>query len=355
MDSGNYVLISYSSKNKQKADQFLKILYENGISWWRAPESIPTGRRYPDEIAKAIKNCGCFVLLLSTESQESDDVYNEVILAKNYKKAIIPIQLDDVVLSPGFSYLIGSYHITKVRSINTFLPEMKQIISEIQKALYPNIASLDKSNQVNVKRNTGITKKIVGIIIVFLILGFISNRFWGRGTNKPEDNSSTIEEVIPTPEEIQTSTSSSEIIVDSSIEAEETSDEEKTIPIAYRLRAPVKDFIFPYSSMERLTYSDLMEKFSDMSIYDQKYNSQLAINEIFFRYGWAFNDVSMNDNSRKMYETFNQYDWYIEAQKYYPANTDWYGFETKYMNQIEKDNIELISSWQQDHIPENLW
>lgn len=125
------------------------------------------------------------------------------------------------------------------------------------------------------------------------------------------------------------------------------------IPVAYGLYAPVDIFIFPYSSERRLTVEDLDSKFLKMNSYDQAYYSQLAIDEIFFRHGWAFYDYGENldDFQRKMLEQFNQYEWFIEAKTHYPQGMTWQNYMHDRMNKIENSNVELLANWQNEHIP----
>ncbi len=100
------IFISYSSKDESIAKQTKKILEDNGIKCWMAPQSIPPGSDYGAEIPIAIEKCGIFVLLLSEFSQKSNWVPKEVGLAIGQNKIIIPFQIDNADISASFNFYL---------------------------------------------------------------------------------------------------------------------------------------------------------------------------------------------------------------------------------------------------------
>lgn len=119
------------------------------------------------------------------------------------------------------------------------------------------------------------------------------------------------------------------------------------------LEAPAEHFLFPYSSQSLLSMDQLNYAFGGMNDADQKYNSQLAIDEIFFRYGWQAKDLDLSTRPEvaQMLEIFKNYGWYQQAIQYYPGDTDWETFKKYYMNDYEKKNINLIVEWQIANVP----
>ena len=97
-----YAFISYSTKNQAAADSLRDLLKKNRIDSWMAPYDIPVGSKYANVINKAIKDCSCFILLLTNASQNSVWVSKEVERAICYKKPLFPIQLEDIVLNDEF-------------------------------------------------------------------------------------------------------------------------------------------------------------------------------------------------------------------------------------------------------------
>ena len=72
-----------------------------------APESIPDVSSYLKEIPKAIENCDVLLVLISSDSQDSDWVKSEIDNAKRKKKYIYPIRIDDSVINQEFELLFG--------------------------------------------------------------------------------------------------------------------------------------------------------------------------------------------------------------------------------------------------------
>ena len=65
------VFISYKSEEAENAKWLKAVLEINGLSCWMAPDSIPGGSSYAQEIEQAIYDCGVLVLLLSEKAQKS--------------------------------------------------------------------------------------------------------------------------------------------------------------------------------------------------------------------------------------------------------------------------------------------
>lgn len=104
----SYAFISYSTKEQSSADAMKKLLEKQGIPTWMAPGDIPAGYKYAQVINRAVKECSCFILMLSDNSQNSVWVAKEVERAINYHKPIIPVQLEDLVLNDEFELYISA-------------------------------------------------------------------------------------------------------------------------------------------------------------------------------------------------------------------------------------------------------
>lgn len=125
-----YAFISYSSKNQSSADSMRALLDKNNIDTWMAPYDIPIGSKYAMVINRAVKDCSCFILLLTDHAQNSVWVAKEVERAINYRKPIIPIQLEDLVLNDEFELYISSDQIVALPKIDES-EMMKKIIRSI--------------------------------------------------------------------------------------------------------------------------------------------------------------------------------------------------------------------------------
>ena len=62
------IFISYSSKDKEKADQLTELLVSAGLSVWIDQSGIDVATSWSGEIVDAIEGCKAFVVLLSPNS-----------------------------------------------------------------------------------------------------------------------------------------------------------------------------------------------------------------------------------------------------------------------------------------------
>lgn len=88
------------------------------------------------------------------------------------------------------------------------------------------------------------------------------------------------------------------------------------------------EYVFPDSDVRRLTHSDLMP------IANDKFMLAVARNEMYARYGYQFT------TNQAMIEYFSSKSWY------YPTTTDQRAIYSRF-TQIEKDNIDLIKSYEE--------
>lgn len=127
-----YAFISYSTKNQTKADAINELFKRNNIDTWMAPYDIPAGSKYAAVITSAIRECSCFVLLLSNDSQLSEAVDSEVELAAlTFKRPIIPIELENVVLNDSFVFYLHNKQITPIHKIDENSNEIKSVINSV--------------------------------------------------------------------------------------------------------------------------------------------------------------------------------------------------------------------------------
>ena len=120
-----YAFISYSSKNKSSADAINELFGRNGIRTWMAPGDIPAGKEYADIITEALKQCACFILILTEQSQNSQWVSKELERAVSYKKPIIPVVLEHIELEGKIELYISEYQLVALKKIDENTEEMK--------------------------------------------------------------------------------------------------------------------------------------------------------------------------------------------------------------------------------------
>ena len=105
-----FVFISYSSKEYAEATKVCIFLESKGIKCWMAPRNITPGASYASQIVSAINECSALVLLASQDSNDSGHVSNEISIAFDKKKTIIPFRLKEFDFSDEFIYFLGRKH-----------------------------------------------------------------------------------------------------------------------------------------------------------------------------------------------------------------------------------------------------
>lgn len=102
------VFISYSSVNNHIADDLCSYLEQSGLSCWIAPRDIRGSIKYAGEITRAIKSSDYFLLIFSKESSVSEHVKNEINLAINNAKPIVPYCLDNIPYDDDLEYYLST-------------------------------------------------------------------------------------------------------------------------------------------------------------------------------------------------------------------------------------------------------
>ena len=122
------VFISYSSLNKNVADAVVSDFEQNGIRCWYAPRDIMPGQEWVTAIHEAINMCQLFVLIYTDSSNESKQVANEVALAFNSGKTLIPFKLSDTQMSSELEY-----YLTRVHWLDAVNPPLLESIANLRK------------------------------------------------------------------------------------------------------------------------------------------------------------------------------------------------------------------------------
>lgn len=104
------VFISYSSVDKTAADTVCSILEQNGLSCWIAPRDITPGLDFAEAIIDGIKSSKLFILVYSSNSNNSKQVIREVDRAVHLGLPVINLRLEDVPLSKQLEYYLSSVH-----------------------------------------------------------------------------------------------------------------------------------------------------------------------------------------------------------------------------------------------------
>jgi TolB-like protein len=98
------IFLSYSSKDRQKAEQLTELLSAAGLSVWIDRQGIVGAEQWATEIVEGIRGCNTFIILLSGNSIASENVLRELSLASEKRKRVLPVDLEQVALPSSFEY-----------------------------------------------------------------------------------------------------------------------------------------------------------------------------------------------------------------------------------------------------------
>lgn len=90
--AAGHIFISYSRRDQDYARKLADHVRQNDFNAW-IDDRIDYGDLWFKEIEKAIKVCGAFVVVMSPDSEESEWVLREILIAKREKKPIFPLLL----------------------------------------------------------------------------------------------------------------------------------------------------------------------------------------------------------------------------------------------------------------------
>ncbi len=120
--SDPYIFISFSHKDIDEAMSIIARMQSDGYRVWY-DEGLSGGSVWNQTIASHIENCACFITLISQNYQNSKYCSDEVVLARDYKKPVLLIYIEDVHLTLGLQMLLHnmeSIHKHKYSDMNEF-------------------------------------------------------------------------------------------------------------------------------------------------------------------------------------------------------------------------------------------
>jgi len=89
------VFVSYSRKDQEFVLRLVNDLRKQGVPLWLDQQDIKPGERWDRAIERALDNATHLLLILSKHSTDSDNVRDEVDIAIDDKKLVVPVIIDD--------------------------------------------------------------------------------------------------------------------------------------------------------------------------------------------------------------------------------------------------------------------
>ena len=127
------IFISYSSKDKEKADQLSELLATAGLSVWIDRQGIVGAEQWATEIVEGIRGCSTFIILLSPNSIESENVLRELSLASEKRKRVLPVDLEPILLPSSFEYPLAGLQRVAITEFDKILHSHKHGVEKVIK------------------------------------------------------------------------------------------------------------------------------------------------------------------------------------------------------------------------------
>ena len=131
------VFISYSSRNKTEADIIVNELEQHGITCWYAPRNIPPGKTWASAITEALTQAKIVLLIYTHDSNNSQQVLNEINLANASNKTIIPFRLSDEPMNDQLAYYLARMQWVDAHSASLYddvVPLRNQLLTLLKEA-----------------------------------------------------------------------------------------------------------------------------------------------------------------------------------------------------------------------------
>ncbi|MBR4849135.1 MAG: toll/interleukin-1 receptor domain-containing protein [Bacteroidaceae bacterium] len=183
------IFISYSTKDKDIADDVCCALENSGIKCWIAPRNIQPGAPYARAIINGINSAEILLLVLTHDSNESEHVINEVDIAFNAKKTIIPFFAEGVAMNPELNYYLSRKQwFIAYPNYRLFLDNLVKIIASNLKLDIAKPSHIGLSEPKFVINEIGTSNIVNGH--EYVDLGLPSGLKWATcnvGANSPEE------------------------------------------------------------------------------------------------------------------------------------------------------------------------
>ena len=102
------VFISFASKDRSFASTICEALENRGLGCWIATRDISPGENFQQAVFQAIRSAKVMVLVFSSNSQNSDEVKKEIVLAGQCRLTVIPVRVEDVTPDGAFAYELAT-------------------------------------------------------------------------------------------------------------------------------------------------------------------------------------------------------------------------------------------------------
>lgn len=175
------VFISYGHSDQSVADQLCAYLENTGIACWIAPRDIASGN-YAGEITRALRAADIVVVICSKDSCHSEHVKNEVTLAFNNKKQILPYCLEDNAFDDDLEYYLSSkQRVQATKSVDKDFAVIEKLIRE-----YRHLEPAEAIPTATAKNKPSSRQVVIRVVLGLLVLGVALYFCWPKDKKQAE-------------------------------------------------------------------------------------------------------------------------------------------------------------------------
>jgi len=173
------VFISYSRQDSKIVDKFSKTMEVQNIQTWLDRKGIQGGDQWRRQIVTAIENSDIFVITLSPNSVNSDNVRKELDLAESAGVPIIPVKIAPVKIPKEMKYQLAGLQVISldvdfdhgmIDLRNAILKKTKKPKKEHKQNTTPNSSTsrepVDRRDKTKALWRLGATLLSTGTILV---------------------------------------------------------------------------------------------------------------------------------------------------------------------------------------------
>jgi hypothetical protein len=185
MENEHDIFISYSDKDRELASKVYDALVAEGFNCWISFNDIHHGEVWAKAITQGIKNSKTFLLILTPNSNSSDQVLREIEYADKQKKKLYCYKVGNIVTSDALDYFISSiqqfetHKLSFAKGIERMSKELKRFLGVQQRPSFtPPIQKVISDD--NTEKLILISKWIISVlcIIAFFNMTFFQSLVW---------------------------------------------------------------------------------------------------------------------------------------------------------------------------------
>lgn len=132
------VYISYSRDDSFIANQLARDLELRGLTVWYDNNLLQAGTNWRDTLDRAVRNCQALILIVSPQSIQSDYVRQEVNIARQSDKRIIPLLFNRSYASELLNdFQLERFHAPSILTVADYEKVVNDITSQLRQNLKP--------------------------------------------------------------------------------------------------------------------------------------------------------------------------------------------------------------------------